>query len=335
MIIDLSTEYLGMHLANPLVASAGPLTNQIDMVRRLEDSGAAAVVMPSLFEEQIDQEAMELHRLQEFGTEGFGEALDFFPEMRPHNSGSDGYLKKIEEIKHAVAIPVIASLNGTTQGGWTRYASSMEQAGADALELNIYYLSTDPDSDGSEVETRYQELVAAVRQAISIPLAVKIGDQFTSPVNMARKLVTAGASGLVLFNRFLQADLDLEALKVVPRLELSAPYEMLLPLRWIAIMREHIDISLAGTGGVHSGCDIAKLLLVGADVAMTTSALLIHGPEHIRTMLTELVTWMDQHDYVSISQLQGSMSLKNCPNPAEFERANYVKALISYTGEFI
>ena len=332
---QLSTQYLGMTLSSPLVASAGPLTNQIDMVRRLEDAGAAAIVMPSLFEEQIEHQAMEFHRLQEFGAEGVGEALDYFPEINSRYSGPDEYLRKIEELKLAVTIPVIASLNGVSQGGWTRYASSMEQAGADAMELNIYYLSTDPDRDGANVEAQYRELIASVRQAITIPLSVKIAPQFTSPANMARQLASVGADGLVLFNRYLQADLDIDALSVIPRLELSDPYELLLSLRWIAILREHLKISLAATGGVHSGSDMAKVLLVGGDVAMTTSALLKHGPEHIRTMLSDLKTWMDQQEYDSITQFKGSMSLKNCPNPSEFERANYMNALISYTGKFI
>jgi dihydroorotate dehydrogenase (fumarate) len=332
MSVDITTKYLGMSLKSPIVASAGPLTERVDMLHRLEEAGIGAVVMPSLFEEQIEHEAMEMHRLQDFGTEGFSEALDYFPQLSPKHPGPQAYLRRIEELKQAVSIPLIASLNGSSSGGWTSYAKQMEQAGADGIELNIYYLSANPSLDSATVEARYLDLVAAVRAAITIPLAVKIGSQFTSPVHLACQIVSSGADGIVLFNRFLQADIDLESLMVVPRLELSNSYEVLLPLRWIAIMREHINASLAASGGVHSGRDVIKLLLAGADVVMTTSALLQSGPELVRTMLTELSLWMIEHQYESITQLKGSMSLQNCPNPAEFERANYVKALISYTG---
>jgi len=335
MSVNITTKYLGMSLKSPIVASAGPLTERVDMLYRLEEAGIGAVVMPSLFEEQIEHEAMEMHRLQDFGTEGFSEALDYFPPLSPKHPGPQAYLRRIEELKQAVSIPLIASLNGSSSGGWTSYAKQMEQAGADGIELNIYYLSANPSLDSATVEARYLDLVAAVRAAITIPLAVKIGSQFTSPVHLARQIVSSGADGLVLFNRFLQADIDLESLMVVPRLELSSSYEVLLPLRWIAIMREHVNASLAASGGVHSGRDVVKLLLAGADVAMTTSALLQSGPELVRTMLTELETWMIEHQYESISQLKGSMSLQKCPNPAEYERANYVKALISYTGNSI
>jgi dihydroorotate dehydrogenase (fumarate) len=328
---DLRTSYLGLELRSPLVASASPLTGELDGLRRLQDAGAAAAVLPSLFEEQLTHDQIELDRLLETTSDHVGEAQSYFPELQDYNTGPWSYLKRIEQAKGAVVIPVIASLNGVTPGGWVRHASRMQDAGADALELNLYGVATDPRVGAAELEARYLELVAAVRAAVAVPLAVKLSPFFTALANMAVRIVEAGADGLVLFNRFYQPDLDLDTLDVVPRLVLSSSEELRLPLRWIAILRGQVGGSLAATTGVHTGLDAAKVLLAGADVAMMTSALLRHGPGHVRTVERELLTILAERDYDSVGQLRGSMSRSAMPDPAGFERANYMRTLMSWS----
>lgn len=334
MTVDLSTRYLGLTLRNPIVASANPLCGQLDTLRQLEEAGVAAVVLPSLFEEQIEHEELELARLRDFGAEGFAEALDYFPEMEDYNAGPDSYLTHIEAAKKALSIPVIASLNGISVGGWVRYAKMFQEAGADAVELNIYFLATDPDDDADTVEQRYVELVEAVRAELTVPLAIKIHPYFSSLPHMARRLEGAGAEGLVLFNRFVQPDIDLEALAVEPSMELSTSAEVRLPLRWIAILKGRVDLSLAATTGVHTADDVIKLLLAGADVTMMASALLQHGTSHPATVLTEVLRWMEEKEYASVEQMKGSLSQRHSPDPEQFERAQYMKALTSYTSPF-
>jgi dihydroorotate dehydrogenase (fumarate) len=330
MTVSLRTKYVGLDLKNPVVASSGPLTGRIDTLMKLEEAGAAAVVLPSLFEEQIVREEVEITRLYEYSAEGFAEAQSYLPEMETYNTGPESYLRLVRQAKQSLTIPVIGSINGTTNGGWIGYGKMIEEAGADALELNIYYLATDPELTSLQVESQYLELVAAVRGSVSIPLAVKIGPFFSSMANMAKKLFSAGADGLVLFNRFLQPDIDLQTLTVEPHLVLSSSDELRLPLRWIAILRSYFDQSLAATTGVHTSDDVVKLLLAGADVAMTTSAVLRHGPDLIGDLLLGLRTWLEEKEYISVSQMKGSMSQRNSPDPAAFERANYIKTIISY-----
>jgi len=327
----LRTRYLGLELRSPLVASASPLTGELDGLRRLQDAGAAAAVLPSLFEEQLTHDQVELDRLLETTSEHVGEAQSYFPELEDYNTGPFAYLQRIEQAKRAVAIPVIASLNGVTPGGWVRHAERMQDAGADALELNLYSVATDPRVDAAELEARYLELVAAVRAAVTVPLAVKLSPFFTALANMAVRIVEAGADGLVLFNRFYQPDLDLDSLDVVPRLVLSTSEELRLPLRWIAILRGQVRASLAATTGVHTGLDAAKVLLAGADVAMMTSALLRHGPGHVRTVERELTELLAERDHDSVAQLRGSMSRSSMPDPEGFERANYMRTLMSWS----
>jgi len=335
MNADLSTTYLGLKLKNPLVVASSPLTERVDSLRRLEDSGAAAAVLPSLFEEQIEHEEMEMHRLHEFQTEAYAESLDFFPRVDDYHTDPANYLRHVEAAKRACQIPIIGSLNGSSPGGWVHYARQIEEAGADALELNIYFVPTEVEQTGDEVERRYVDLVRAVRESVSVPLAVKIGPYFTSLPNMASQLVEAGADGLVLFNRYLEPDIDLGTLHVTPHLGLSSRDEVRLPLRWIAIVRDRIETSLAATGGVHFADDLIKVLLAGADVAMIASALLRHGPRHLTGLLKELRNWMEAQEYDSVEQLKGSVSHQNCPDPSAFERANYMKALTSYSGAYI
>jgi dihydroorotate dehydrogenase (fumarate) len=328
---DLRTSYLGLELRSPLVASASPLTGELDGLRRLQDAGAAAAVLPSLFEEQLTHDQIELDRLLETTSDHVGEAQSYFPELQDYNTGPWPYLKRIEQAKGAVVIPVIASLNGVTPGGWVRHASRMQDAGADALELNLYSVATDPRVGAAELEARYLELVAAVRAALAVPLAVKLSPFFTALANMAVRIVEAGADGLVLFNRFYQPDLDLDTLDVVPRLVLSTSEELRLPLRWIAILRGQVGGSLAATTGVHTGLDAAKVLLAGADVAMMTSVLLRHGPGHVRAVERQLLTILAERGYDSVGQLRGSMSLSAMPDPDGFERANYMRTLMSWS----
>ncbi|QEH33896.1 NAD-dependent dihydropyrimidine dehydrogenase subunit PreA [Aquisphaera giovannonii] len=331
---SIRTKYLGLDLKNPLVASAGPLTGKIDSLMKLEEAGASAVVLPSLFEEQITREEVEIALLYDFNNEGFAEAQTYLPEMQDYHTGPDNYLQLVRQAKQALTVPVIGSLNGTTNGGWIHYGRMIEQAGADALELNIYFLPTEPETTALEVENRYLELVSAVREAVSIPLAVKVGPFFSSMPNMAKRLYQSGADGLVLFNRFLQPDIDLETLSVEPHLVLSSSDELRLPLRWIAILRSYFEKSLAATSGVHAAEDVIKLLLAGADVAMTTSGVLRKGPGLLSEMLVGLRTWLEEKEYVSVEQMKGSLSQRNSPDPAAFERANYVKAIRSYTSQF-
>ncbi|MDG3006457.1 dihydroorotate dehydrogenase-like protein [Paludisphaera mucosa] len=333
MSARLKTKYLGFELKNPVVASAGPLTGKLDGLIKLEENGVAAVVLPSLFEEQIVREEDEINKLYEYGTESFAEAQTYLPEMEDYHTGPDNYLHHLKQAKHALTIPVIASLNGTSAGGWIHYAELMQDAGADALELNIYYLPTHPDLSSADVEGRYLNLVAAVRKSVKIPLAVKIGPFFSSLPNMAKRLFDEGADGLVLFNRFIQPDIDLATLSVQPRLVLSSSDELRLPLRWIAILRSYFDKSLAATSGVHTAEDVLKLVLAGADVAMTTSALLQSGPTLVGDILLGLRSWLDENEYESIEQMKGSMSQRNIPDPEAFERANYVKTIVSYSTE--
>jgi len=333
MSISLHTKYLGLDLKNPLVASSGPLTGRIDTLKKLEEAGAAAVVLPSLFEEEIVREGVEIALLYDYQNEGFGEAQTYLPEMENYNTGPETYLQLVRQAKQSLTIPVIGSLNGTSNGGWIQYGKMIEEAGADALELNIYYLAADPEMTAQQVEEQYLELVASVRGAVSIPLAVKVGPFFSSMANMAKRLFHAGADGLVLFNRFIQPDIDLDTLTVEPRLVLSSRDELWLPLRWIAILRSYFNQSLAATRGVHTPEDVIKLLLAGADVTMTTSGVLKHGPGLISDLLVGLRTWLEEKEYVSVEQMKGSMSQRNSPDPAAFARVNYVKTIQSYSSQ--
>jgi len=328
--IDLSTTYLGLKLKNPLVASSSPICEDVGNVRRIEDAGAAAVVLHSLFEEQIEHESDELDRFMDAGSELSAEAVTHFPALTHRVMGPDSYLAHIVKCKQAVRIPVIASLNGTTRGGWLAYAKQMEEAGADALELNIYHIVVDPDTTADHVERRYVDLVKAVKAEVRIPVAVKLGPYFSSMANVARQLDAAGANALVLFNRFYQPDYDLESLEVVPNLILSNSHELLLRLHWIAVIYGTVKADLALTGGVHSATDVVKAMMAGAKIAMMTSALLKRGISYLDTISTELLIWMGEHEYDSIRQMQGSMSRNAVPQPGAFERANYMKVLSSY-----
>jgi dihydroorotate dehydrogenase (fumarate) len=335
MSVDLSTKYLGLSLKNPLVVAACSLSDQLDNLRKLEAAGASAIVLHSLFEEQISHEEEEISKVYQHGADSFAEALSYFPEMDDYRLGPESYLEHIVQAKKAVKIPVIASLNGISRGGWTRYARLIQDAGADALELNIYFVAADVDMTSQDVERQYCDLVAAVKQSVAIPLAVKIGPYFSSVGHVARQLVEAGADGLVLFNRFLQPDIDLENLEIRPKLELSTKFEQLLPLRWVAILRGRLEASLALTTGIHGPKGLLKALLAGADVGMVASVLYQKGFDQLGTILQGVERWMEEKEYESVEQLKGSMSQVNCPDPAAFERGNYMKALTSFTGEFI
>ena len=328
--MDLTTTYMGLKLKNPLMPSAGPLTANVDSIRQLEDAGAAAVVLHSLFEEQIRHDAEELDYHLGHGVESFAEALSYFPQVDEYKLGPEQYLEHIAKTKAAVGIPVIASLNGATVGGWTEYARKMQDAGADGLELNVYFIATDMDLTSQEVEDRYVDILKAVKQAVTIPVAMKLGPFFSATATMAKRLDDAGADALVLFNRFYQPDVDLEALEVTPNLVLSSAYEMRLPLRWIAVLHGKVKASLAATRGIASGQDMLKILMAGADVTQTCSALLRKGPGEVEVMLRDMRNWMEEHEYASVEQLKGSMSQKSVKNPATFERANYMKTLNSY-----
>jgi dihydroorotate dehydrogenase (fumarate) len=334
MSVDLKSRYLGLELGNPIVASASPLTGSIDSLKRLQDAGVGAVVLPSLFEEQIEHEEMATHNLMLYGAELSPEARGFFPEMQPHETGTAKYLKLIGDARKALSAPVIASLNGHTPGGWTRIAKQCEEAGAQAIELNVYFLAADPGDSGAAVEQRYIDLVASVRAATSVPVAVKVAPYFSAMASMAVRLVEAGASGLVLFNRFVQPDIMLEELEVAPHLVLSTSDELRLALRWIAILHGRVEASLAATGGAHTPDDVLKLLLAGADCVMVASSLLKLGPQHVGTLVRGIESWMNERDYESVAQMKGSLSQQSCPDPDAFERANYMKALKSYTSEF-
>jgi dihydroorotate dehydrogenase (fumarate) len=327
---SLETEYLGMRLRNPVVVSASPLGRDVDRLLRLEEAGAAAVVLPSLFEEQIEHDSFQVHAALEHGTESFAEALTYLPEVTSYNTGPERYLGLVRRARRELTVPVMASLNGTSAGGWTGYARLLEEAGAHALELNVYIVAADINETSQAVEARYLETVAAVREAIDIPLAVKVGPYFSAMGHMARRLVDAGADGLVLFNRFYQPDIDLEQLEVVPDLRLSSSTELRLPLRWIAILRGRVHASLAATTGIHDHFDAVKMLLAGADATMMASALLRHGPSRVSDVVSGLAEWLTEHEYESVEQMQGSMSQESVPDPSAFERANYLETLASY-----
>ena len=332
MSVDLSTSYLGLKLANPVMASSSPLTGSIDTLRQLEEAGVSAVVLPSLFEEQIEHEAMEAHRLVEYGAESFAEALGgYFPELDSYNTGPQLYLDQVAAAKESLSIPVIPSLNGTTRGGWVRYAKRMEEVGADALELNVYLIPTDPYATSLDVERRYIDLLSAVVETVDIPVAIKLGPYFSSLAHVAREFVEAGAAGLVLFNRFYQPDIDLEDLRVLPNIQLSTSAELRLPLRWLAILHGKLRADMAVTGGVHTSDDVLKSLLVGADAVMMASALLQEGPYHAAAVIGGLTAWLEEHEYDSVEQMKGSMSMASAPNPDGFIRSNYMRVLASYS----
>jgi dihydroorotate dehydrogenase (fumarate) len=328
---DLETTYLGLRLRSPLVASASPLTGRLDSLLALEQAGAAAVVLPSLFEEEIEDESMRLHERLEMGSNSFPEAGDFFPPMEYDGIGPHKHVKLVKAAKDLLTIPVIASINGITAGGWVQYAQLMANAGADAIELNLYSVAANPWRSGAAVESSYLEVVQLVRGAVEVPLAVKLSPFLSATAHFTRRVVEAGADGLVLFNRFYQPDIDLDTLDVLPRVELSDSRELRLPLRWLAILRPQLrSTSLAASTGVHSGLDAAKALLVGADVAMMTSALLRHGPAHLTRVEADLMAWLAERDYESAGQLRGSVSHHAATDPTGFERANYLRTLASY-----
>jgi dihydroorotate dehydrogenase (fumarate) len=328
--MDLTTQYLGFKLRTPLMAAASPLSEDTDGIRRMEDAGASAVVLHSLFEEQLRQERLELNQKMEQGTESFPEALTYFPEPEEYNLGPEEYLKHIAQAKQAVRIPIIASLNASSPGGWTSYAKLIQQAGADALELNIYHIPTNPDVTGAQVEQSYLDILKAVKSEVSIPVAVKVSPFFSNFANMAARLDAAGADGLVLFNRFYQPDIDLEALEPRPNILLSTPMAMRLPLRWIAILAGKLELSLAATSGIHRASDALKVLLAGADSVMLCSTLIRHGVQQFTVIEREMTAWMQEHEYESVQQLKGSLSQKHCADPAAFERAQYMRAISSY-----
>lgn len=329
--MDLTTTYMGLKLRSPLVMSAcQALSEEIDNIKRAEEAGASAVVLYSLFEEQLRADAEELHHHTTITADSSAEATSYFPEPSSYHLGPEGYLKHIQKAKAAVKVPVIASLNGCSLGGWTDFAQKIEQAGADALELNIYWIPADMDLTSSAVEQVYLDILKTVKGAVKIPVSVKLSARFSNIANMAKRLDDAGANGLTLFNRFYQPDIDLEALEVKPKILLSTPHAMRLPLRWIAILKGRVKASLAGTGGIHSAEDVIKMLMVGADVTMLCSVLLKHGVKHIGALEKDMVRWMQDHEYESVKQMQGSMSQIECPDPSTFERAQYVRAVTTY-----
>jgi dihydroorotate dehydrogenase (fumarate) len=328
--MNLETTYMGLKLRNPLVPSASPLSKEISNIRHMEDVGASAVVLESLFEEQISHESKELNHFLTQGTESYAEALSYFPDSEVYDFGPDQYLSHIQKAKEAVNIPIIASLNGVSVGGWIDYAKKMQDAGADALELNTYYIATDPNKSSQQVEDNYIEVLKAVKSAVKIPVAMKISPFFTSLGSMAKRFDGAKADALVLFNRFYQPDIDLDNLEVVPNLILSTSESMRLPMRWIAILKGHINASLSATSGIHTAKDIIKMVMVGADVTMLCAVLLKHGIAEIKNILADVVTWMEENEYESIEQMKGSMSYRSVAEPAAYERANYMKVLKSY-----
>lgn len=328
--MDLRTSYMGLSLKNPLVASAGPLSESVEKIKRLEDAGAAAVVMFSIFEEQLRQESVVLEHALSAGTESYGEALSYFPAMEDYTVKPDRYLQIIEKASKSTEIPIIGSLNGVTNEGWINYAKSIEQAGAKGLELNIYWIPVDPKMSSAEVEQRYLDIVKAVKGAVKIPVALKLSPFFSSFANFAQRVDAQGVDALVLFNRFYQPDFDLEELEVAPQLNLSTPYEIRLPLLWLAILHGKVKCSLGATRGVHSATEVIKYIMAGADVAMTTSALLQNGIDHMRVLLRDLEAWMTSHEYDSVKQMRGCLSQSRVADPSAYERANYIKVLESY-----
>lgn len=328
--MDLTTRYMGLTLKHPVVPSASPLSKDLDGMRRLEDAGASAIVMYSLFEEQIDAESHRLDHFLSYGEESYAEAIRYFPDLDSYNVGPDSYLEQIAAAKQALSIPVIASLNGVSRGGWTRYAKLMQDAGADALELNVYYIPTDPNLTSAAVEQMYVEVLEDVKSGVTIPVAIKVGPAFSAFANVAARLGEAGADGLVLFNRFYQPDFDLENLEVVPHLVLSDSDELRVPLRWTAILYGRIKPDIAITSGVHNGQDALKAMMAGAKIVEVASELLHHGPKRIAGIVDEMTAWMEEKEYESVRQMQGSMSQQNVAEPAAFERANYMKMLSSW-----
>lgn len=329
--MDLRTSYMGLALKNPIVVSSSPLSREIDQAKRLEEAGAAAIVMYSLFEEQINHDKGELDHFLTSNTESYAEALSYFPEPGAYNNlGAEQYLEHLAKLKKSVSIPVIGSLNGVSQGGWIRYAKNMQEAGANALELNIYYMATNHTFTADKVEQMYIDDLKAVKAAVTIPVAIKVGPYFSAFANFAHRLDQAGADGLVLFNRFFGPDIDLEQLEVLPQLLFSTPYEMRLPLRWTAVLYGKLRASLAATSGIRNYADILKLIMAGADATMLACVLLEKGPKYISSMLADILHWMEEHEYESIQQMKGSMSYKSVAEPAAYERANYMKTLHSY-----
>lgn len=327
--MDLSTTYLGLHLFNPLMSGASPMADQIDWVKRLEDAGAAAIVLRSLFEEQITREQEGMIHHMEITSGSSAEAVSYFPRPDDFTFGPEEYLNHVRKVKEAVNVPVIASLNGTTPEGWLRYGRQIQDAGADALELNVYFLATNAAETGVVVERRILEVTRLVKQSVTIPVAVKLSAFFSSLAHFAEQLDMVGANGLVLFNRFYQPDIDIEALEVAPVLHLSDSMELPLRLRWLAILSGHVRASLAVSGGVHTVGDVIKSVMAGAHGVQLVSALIVQGPRHIRTLLQQLTEWMEKHEYLSLEQMHASMSLRRCPDPAAFERANYMRVLQS------
>ncbi len=328
--MDLTTTYLGLKLRSPLVPSASPLTEDVSNIKRMEDAGAAAVVLHSLFEEQLSQDAAEMAKRLEHGTESFAESLSYFPEPSEYRLGPEEYLELIRSAKESVKIPIIASLNGSSLGGWTAYAKQLEKAGADAIELNVYYIPADMDVTAEKVEKTYVDILKAVKSAVKIPVAVKLSPFFSNIANMAKRLDAAGADGLVLFNRFYQPDINLESLEVEPHIILSTPMALRLPMRWIAILHGRIEADLAATSGIHWAKDAIKMIMAGAKVTMLCSAILRHGIDHIRVVEQGMIDWMEEHEYESVEQMVGSMSQIKCPDATAFERAQYMKALATY-----
>jgi dihydroorotate dehydrogenase (fumarate) len=326
-MVDLRTTYIGLTLHSPLVVSASPLSRDVDSICRLEEAGASAVVLYSLFEEQLRQEETDLEYHLNAGTESFAESLTYFPQPSEFQTGPEGYLEHIRKTKASVSIPIIASLNGSTLGGWTKFAAEIQRAGADAIECNIYYIPTDPKLTAEDIEKTYIDILQAVKSTVTIPVAVKLSPFFSNVVNVAHRLDAAGADALVLFNRFYQPDIDLDELEIRPNVRLSTPQSLRLPLTWIGILYGRLKASLAATGGVHSAEDVIKLLMVGANVTMLCSALMRHGVNHLRHLERELRDWMQEHEYESLLQMQGSMSQLHCPDPGAFERAQYMRAV--------
>lgn len=328
--MDLTTKYLGLKLKNPIVPSASPLSKTLDRVKEMEDAGASAIVVYSLFEEQIEHEANEFEHYMSYGTESFAEALNYFPKPDEYNLGPDEYLNHISKLKKSAGIPIIGSLNGVSKGGWMKYAKLIEEAGADALELNIYYVASNIKEDGAKVEEIYLRDFRAIKSTVKIPVAIKLSPYFSSIGNMATRLDEAGADGLVLFNRFYQPDIDLDKLEVLPNLELSTSNDLRLPMRWIATLYGKVKASLAATSGIHNYQDVLKALMVGSDVTMVCSELLANGIGRITEILKDLEVWMEKNEYKSIEMMKGSISQKSVADPAAFERANYMKALNSF-----
>ncbi len=329
-MIDLSTEYLGLELDNPLVPSSSPLTGELDTAKKLEDAGASALVLPSLFEEDVEHEQKQLERFVYSQALGHSEAQSYQPIPEDYSSELDSYLERLQKFKSALSIPVIASLNGVSTSGWIDTGKELQQAGADALELNVYYIAADPDTSGEEVENRYLQLLSDLREQVNIPVTMKLSPHFSAVANMVLKLQRAGAHGVSLFNRFYQPDIDLETLHIKPRLELSSPIESLVRIRWIALIRGRVDLSIAATGGFHRTEDIVKALLAGADITHLCSVLLQKGPQHIAVLKRELHNWLEQKEYTSVTQMKGSVSKSCAINPAALEHCNYMHVIKSY-----